>query len=205
MVYLAEQDVRRRARQRARAKGMTPEDALKRIAAKSHDRYDIFLSQTIRDAEIVLGVYDILTDLGYAVFCDWVDSHEFDREEVTPANAMFIRDVMGRSATLLFIDTQGARQSQWMCWELGWFDGENGHVAVLPVLPDGTSYYQGREFLGLYPVVEVGEDGNLIVVRPAAVTRFGLMFEAPNSRRFDRWAGTAGDDMRPRVYEKWRP
>jgi len=57
-VFLREADIRARARQRAGARGVTVEEELSREARQRHARYDIFLSQTIRDAEIVLGSRD---------------------------------------------------------------------------------------------------------------------------------------------------
>ena len=95
IVFLREAEVRARARQRAGAKGVTIEEELSREARQRRARYDIFLSQTIRDAEIVLGVYDVLTQAGYTVFCDWIDDPETDRSRVTPANAAFVRATMG--------------------------------------------------------------------------------------------------------------
>ena len=200
-MFLREADVRARARRRAGARGITVEEELSREARQRRERYDIFLSQTIRDAEIVLGVYDVLTSTGYVVFCDWINDSEADRSRVTPANAAFVRAVMGVSDTMLFLDTQGAAQSLWMCWELGWFDGGRGPVAVLPVLAEDERYYRGREFLGLYPYVELDGEGRLTVVRPVVAGPSGfMMFEAPNSRSFASWRDDPRDFMRPRVF-----
>jgi len=202
MALLNESDIRARGRRRALEEGLTVDEALAQVARKQAPRYDVFLSQTMRDAEIVLGVYDLLTAIGYNVFCDWITAPKAHRDEVTPANAAFIRTVMSASDSLLFIDTEGAVQSRWMCWELGWFDGANGRIAVLPVLRDDQKYYSGREFLGLYPYVEIDGDGRLKVVRPPAVNSRGMiLFEAPNSRSFDRWKDDTSDFMRPRVIE----
>ncbi|MCP1551471.1 MULTISPECIES: hypothetical protein [Methylorubrum] len=200
MAFLQEADIRARARRRAGAAGISVPEALGRIARNRRPRYDIFLSQTIRDAEIVLGVYDMLTNAGYDVFCDWIEAPETDRSQVTPANAEFVRTTMGVSDTLLFLDTVNAAQSLWMCWELGWFDGRKGLVAVLPVLPEGERYYRSREFLGLYPYVELDEEGQLEVVRPVVTSPSGItLFEAPNSRTFESWRNDPRDFMRPRV------
>jgi len=142
----------------------------------------------------------VLTRAGYTVFCDWIDDPEADRSRVTPANAAFVRATMGASDTLLFLDTQGAVQSLWMCWELGWFDGGRGPVAVLPVLSEGERYYRGREFLGLYPYIDLDDEGRLRVVRPVVAGPSGtMMFEAPNSRSFTSWRDDPRDLMRPRV------
>lgn len=56
MAFLREADVRARARRRAGAAGISVSEALGQVARRRRARYDIFLSQTIRDAEIVLGV-----------------------------------------------------------------------------------------------------------------------------------------------------
>ena len=200
MAFLRESDVRARARQRAAVQGVSVAEALGRAARQRLARYDIFLSQTVRDAEIVLGVYDVLTSAGHKVFCDWIEAPEADRSQVTPANAAFVRATMGVSDTLLFLDTEGAAQSLWMCWELGWFDAAKGTVGILPVLGEGERYYRGREFLGLYPYVELDESGRLKVVRPVVAGPSGIMlFEAPNSCSFDSWRSDPRDFMRPRV------
>ena len=200
MAFLRESDIRLRARERAAAQRVSVADALSRAARQRLASYDIFLSQTIRDVEIVLGVYDLLTSAGYKVFCDWVEAPEADRSQVTPANAAFVRATMGVSDTLLFLDTEGAAQSLWMCWELGWFDAAKGTVGVLPILAEGEHYYRGREFLGLYPYVELDENDRLKVVRPVVAGPSGIMmFEAPNSCLFDFWRSNCRDNMRPRV------
>lgn len=200
MTFLRENDVRARARNRASSQRLSIAEALRLVARQRLARYDIFLSQTIRDAELVLGVYDLLTSAGYAVFCDWTEMPETDRSRVTPSNAAFIRTTMSTSDSLLFLDTSGAVQSLWMCWELGWFDGHRGPVAILPVLGENDRHYRGREFLGLYPYVELDEEGRLKVVRPVVNDRNGVMiFEAPNTRSFDSWRANPGDFMHPRV------
>jgi hypothetical protein len=204
MAVLHEGWIRARAARRAQTEGVSVEEALGRVSRGRAARFDIFLSQTIQDAAIVLGVYDVLTVMGYVVFCDWVEAPDADRANVTPANAALIRCVMSFSDTLLFLDTQSADQSLWMCWELGWFDGVKGHVGVLPVMPDGKDYYRGREFLGLYPYIEIEEDGQLKIVRPPATNGHGVtLFEAPNSTDFDQWRKGAPDSMRPKVMEHW--
>lgn len=200
MAYLRENDIRARARRRAASEGLSIDAALLQAAKDRKPRYDIFLSQTIRDAEIVFGVYDYLIDKGFSVFCDWVENPETDRSKVTPSNAAFIRETMDICDTLLFLDTESADQSLWMCWELGWFDGRRGPVGILPILHEDTHFYRGREFLGLYPYIEEDEEGELKVIRPVVVGPGGTMiFEAPNSRSFENWHKSQSDFLRPRT------
>ncbi len=42
-----------------------------------------------------------------------------------------------------------------MPWELGYFDGKKGRVAVIPLTASKVNYntYAGQEYLGLYPYV----------------------------------------------------
>ncbi len=76
---------------------------------------------------MVLGVYELLTELGFVVFCDWVAALDVvvfcdwvaaldvDCSAVTPANAALIRAAMSISDTLLFLDTGNSDRSLWMC------------------------------------------------------------------------------------------
>lgn len=200
MSMLHESEVRERARRFIRENDRSAESLLREASTRDNTHYDIFLSQTIRDAEIVLGVFVVLRDAGYKVFCDWIAHPDCDRSAVTPANAETIRTTMKLCDTLLFLDTAQANHSLWMCWELGWFDGHRGPVAILPVLPDGEKHYRGREFLGIYPYAEIDENGKIRIVRPVVPSPFGIsIIEAPNKRSFDNWRKRDGDKMRPRV------
>lgn len=49
--------------------------------------------------------------MGSSVFCDWIAAPEAHRDAVIPANAALIRAVMATSASLVFLDTEGAAQS----------------------------------------------------------------------------------------------
>jgi hypothetical protein len=47
-----------------------------------------------------------------------------------------------------------------MPWELGYFDGYNGAVAVLPITADdGTIDFSQEEYLEIYPKVELQSAG----------------------------------------------
>ena len=49
-----------------------------------------------------------------------------------------------------------------MPWELGYFDGLKGKVAILPIVdtPTFTEDYKGQEYLGLYYYVTKGNAKN---------------------------------------------
>lgn len=125
-----------------------------RSAATDTEKFDIFLSHSIADAELVLGVKYLLEQRGLKVYVDWKNDAQLDRSAVTPETADLLRNRMGQSASLLYLSTEAASNSKWMPWELGYFDGlRGGHVAVMPLVDDANDKFRGQEYLGLYPQV----------------------------------------------------
>ncbi|WAH55907.1 toll/interleukin-1 receptor domain-containing protein [Pseudomonas silvicola] len=123
-------------------------------ASKLATQFDVFLSHSINDAELVLGVKVLLEDMGKNVYVDWVDDPELDRSLVNKHTAERLRGRMNQSETLLYIATENASSSKWMPWELGYFDGRKpGSVSILPVLEKADQRFEGQEYLGLYPTV----------------------------------------------------
>ena len=103
-----------------------------------------------------------LGEAGFSVYVDWIDD-PLDRSKVTKANAELIRTRMKSSRSLLYATSENAEGSKWMPWELGYFDGLRQKVAVCPIT--ASSSFDGREYLGLYPVMEkdfwLWKDGQL--------------------------------------------
>jgi hypothetical protein len=129
------------------------DEAVTKVSAFS--RFDIFLSHSIRDSEIVLGAKDLLERASYTVYVDWVVDPNLDRENVTAATAEKLRTRMRQSDMLVYLYSRHSQVSRWMPWELGYFDGHNGNVAVFPVLPDsGSLDFSKEEYLQLYPKVD---------------------------------------------------
>lgn len=114
--------------------------------------YDIFLSHSSKDSEIILGIKGILEDLGYSVYVDWIEDRHMDRLSVSPSTAETLRRRMNNSKSLLYITTENAEDSKWMPWECGYFDGFREKVAIVPVKKNVLpNEYSGQEYLGLYP------------------------------------------------------
>ena len=109
MTLLYESYVRMRARQLASGKQVTVEEELGRASRQRLARYDIFLSQTIRDAEIVLGVYDLLTSAGYIVFCDWIAAPKVDHELQVTDDILCGMQQMKQSRLLVHYADEGKR------------------------------------------------------------------------------------------------
>ncbi|TOO18568.1 toll-Interleukin receptor, partial [Vibrio parahaemolyticus] len=56
--------------------------------------YDIFLSHSSKDAELILGVKATLEDMGYSVYVDWVNDPQLDRSKVNESTAQLLRERM---------------------------------------------------------------------------------------------------------------
>jgi hypothetical protein len=125
-----------------------------RRTAKDGDSFDVFLSHSINDADLVLGVKSLLEKRGLKVYVDWDTDASLDRSIVSPETAALLRHRMRQSASLLYLATDAASTSKWMPWELGYFDGlRSGQVAIMPLMDDENSKFTGQEYLGLYPKV----------------------------------------------------
>jgi hypothetical protein len=124
-------------------------------AFSENDRFDVFLSHSYRDAEEIIGLQQTLQDYGFTVYVDWIVDRQLDRSKVTTETAELLRKRMRSCSSLLYVVSVNSPKSVWMPWELGYFDGLHGKVAVVPVaewyVPDDD--YKGQEYLGLYPYV----------------------------------------------------
>lgn len=125
---------------------------------KEADSFDIFLSHSSSDADLVIGIKELLEQRGKRVYVDWVDDPELDRSRVNKDTAARLRHRMVQSESLFYVATDNASKSKWMPWELGFFDGlKRDKVRILPVLLSSNQSFDGQEYLGLYPVVSKEE------------------------------------------------
>lgn len=123
-------------------------------AASDTDRFDIFLSHSIHDAELIVGVQELLEGMGFSVYVDWDADPQLDRSAVSKKTAETLRKRMRQSKSLVYVATEKASSSKWMPWELGFFDGHKpGQVAVLPLMDTASGTFPAQEYLGLYPLV----------------------------------------------------
>lgn len=123
---------------------------------KTHISFDIFLSHSFLDKDVVEGLYIELTLQGYSVYVDWIIDPHLDRGNVTKTTAALIRNRLKSSKTLLLAISVNASISKWMPWELGFVDGNTNKCAIIPVSKSDnapTSYF-GFEYLKLYPFIK---------------------------------------------------
>jgi hypothetical protein len=112
--------------------------------------FDVFLSHSLSDQQLILGIWLSLEDMGYM---DWIHDRQLSRDSVSKATAEVLRARMINSKSLFFATTSNSSSSSWMPWELGFKDGHNRKAAILPVSQTGGDTYAGQEYLGIYPYV----------------------------------------------------
>ncbi len=121
------------------------------------DTYDLFISHSFRDKDLIAGLYRLFDKAGYKVYIDWIDDSGLDRTNVTKETAELIRKRIKSSLGLAYVATANATSSKWCPWELGVSDGMHGRACILPVM---TSEFKGQEYLNLYPYLEYAKTRN---------------------------------------------
>jgi hypothetical protein len=120
--------------------------------------YDVFLSHSVLDARVIVGVKALMEAEGLRVYVDWSEDPHLDRTHVTTTTAATLRERMRHSNSMVFATSSSSSRSIWMPWELGYFDGfRPGKVAILPLVNRPNDDYVGQEYLGLYPKMEAIE------------------------------------------------
>jgi hypothetical protein len=124
---------------------------------KTTKQYDVFLSHSFLDAIEIRTLKAIIEKEGLTVYVDWIEDSGLNRGEVTKKTAQIIRERMKNCKSLFYAFSENSNKSKWMPWELGFFDGFNGSVVVIPIKRDTESSedYNGIEFVGIYPYITI--------------------------------------------------
>ncbi|TAF97623.1 MAG: TIR domain-containing protein [Cytophagia bacterium] len=137
-------------------------NTIQKSASGQSKTFDIFLSHSAKDKELVVGTKLILEDLGYSVYVDWIEDPQMDRSSVTKETAELLQKRMQNSKSLFYAFSTNSANSKWMPWECGYFDGiKNGKVAVLPISRSNDTNFKGTEYLGLYYYITIENDTEL--------------------------------------------
>lgn len=144
------------ARAASRSSGNVAESQLRKSAAVSMNTFfDIFMSHSYEDAEVIAGVKNLIEREGLSVYVDWIHDTQADRSKVTTSTAAMLRERMRHCGFLIYASSKTSPNSRWMPWELGYFDGlRNGNVGILPIVQWEGESFIGQEYLGLYPSYE---------------------------------------------------
>jgi hypothetical protein len=151
--------------------------------------FDIFLSHSYEDAEVIAGVKALIEKDDLTVYVDWIVDSQADRSQVTAGTAGMLRQRMNHCRFLLYASSSTSPSSRWMPWELGYFDGLNhGNVGVLPIVQSAGNAFNGQEYLSLYPSYE-------LLYFPKHGERFGRRVSPGKKKRL----GKILSDIRSRV------
>ena len=116
--------------------------------------YDLFISHSFKDKDLVIGLYHLFATAGYTVYIDWIDDSTLDRSNVDSKTAALIKTRIQRSKGTAYIATANSTTSKWCPWELGVADGMLHKVCILPIM---NTEFSGQEYLNLYPYLEYGK------------------------------------------------
>lgn len=165
MAYFTKQQAINAAQQSVR-KSSTAFNSNQRLnesikSTASQQKFDVFLSHSIDDAELVLGVKELLEQEGLKVYVDWDTDRHLSRDKVNKQTAELLRMRMKQSNSLIYVATENSPNSKWMPWELGYFDGlRTDCIGILPLQDREHQTFEGQEYLSLYPVVSKGQYSN---------------------------------------------
>ncbi|QUP54616.1 toll-Interleukin receptor [Ralstonia syzygii] len=85
-------------------------------ASAQVEEFDIFLSHSLNDQKLILGIWLSLEDMGYKVYVDWIHDRHLSRDSVTKETAHVLRLRMQSSKSLFFATTASSSASRWMPW-----------------------------------------------------------------------------------------
>ena len=104
--------------------------------------FDVFLSHSFQDRELVVGTKKLIEDTGLTVYVDWIDDAALDRSAIDSERADHLRTRMRHCETLFYAPTPNAA-----------LKAPDRQVYVLPVEDDKR--YEGQEYLSLYETIDL--------------------------------------------------
>ena len=141
----------------------TPEALLSAIINEQLDsqkRYDVFLSHSSLNNDLVLQLMAILNSKGLTVYIDWVEDQSALKRELASADtAKVLIERIKSSRAIVYVKTIQSALSLWTPWELGYAQAIGKKITVLEIeYKYGTSQY-----LDIYDKSKLMEDGTIMV------------------------------------------
>lgn len=128
----------------------TPDDLIQYIYTSQLERmktYDLFLSHSSVDSELLLRLKSVLNHININVYIDWVNDRNALKRELTNVNtANAIIERLKASKALLYVHTDAGLNSRWTPWELGFFHALKNKVCVY-----NPNNIEKPPFLDIYP------------------------------------------------------
>lgn len=128
----------------------TPDELIQYIYNSQLERmktYDLFLSHSSIDSNMLLRLKSILNHININVYIDWVNDRDALKRELTNVNtANAIIERLKASKALLYVHTEASQNSRWAPWELGFFHAIKGKICVY-----NPNNIAKAPFLDIYP------------------------------------------------------
>ena len=130
------------------------------LASFSEQKTTVFISHKHDELDDVSDVIGFL-EKNYNIKC-YIDSEDINMPRYTSSEtATKIKNKIKQCDKFIFLATNGAIDSKWCNWELGFGDANkfNGHIAIFP-FKDSNTNYKGSEYLTIYPRIIKYTDGD---------------------------------------------
>lgn len=98
------------------------------------DKYDLFISHSFSDKELVVGLRYLFAKVGYRVYVDWIDDPTLNRSNVKATTANVVKNRIKYIKGLAYVSTANIVSSKWCPWELGVADGMHDRACILPIM-----------------------------------------------------------------------
>lgn len=117
-------------------------------------RASVFLSHKHDEISQLKRVAYILENLHTSIYVDWLDNSM--PRTTSGVTATIIKQQIEKYDKFILIATDGAIDSKWCNWELGYGDAQKfdlGKIALFPIAQNDGSW-KGSEYMQIYPTIQ---------------------------------------------------
>jgi hypothetical protein len=149
-----------------------------RLFSQSSAETSVFLSHAHAEKELIEQTVAFLQSFNAKVYVDWMD--ESMSSKPNGLTGQKIKSKIISNDKFIFIASNLAVVSKWCNWEVGIGDAYKLHSDKLCILPlaDSKGYWEGNEYLQVYPRVEPV---------PGHDSIFSLIYPDGKRKWFDDW------------------
>lgn len=113
--------------------------SLKGNGIHKENKYDVFISHSSNDKELVREVIKKLNNKGMSCYCDWSLDNEFlKRQYISQYTKEVLKLRMEQSNELIYIKTTNSTKSDWVNFELEYFKALNKNISTINTVDDIT-------------------------------------------------------------------
>ncbi|MEK4555296.1 toll/interleukin-1 receptor domain-containing protein [Jeotgalicoccus sp. FSL K6-3177] len=117
-------------------------NSIKENGMHRNNSYNAFISHSSRDKELVRETIKKLNDERKTCYCDWsMDNHYLKREFVTEITSEILKIRMRQCDELIYLRTESSVKSEWVKFELDYFEHLNKNIYVINKINDNFNKY----------------------------------------------------------------